>query len=83
MRSASVSVQRIGTAWSAEELRLLRHLAEDGVPLQIIAARLRRSSSSVRNKATMQGISIRPRVEEGRESRVCEKSDQADTAASQ
>jgi hypothetical protein len=44
--------------WSSEELRLLRALADEGMPLDAIAARLRRSISAVRNKAGMHGISL-------------------------
>jgi hypothetical protein len=45
--------------WSIEDLRRLRELAAMGTPLNAIAATLRRTASSVRNKAGMQGISIR------------------------
>jgi hypothetical protein len=47
--------------WSSEELRRLRELAATGTPLNAIAAALRRTASSVRNKAGMQGISLRLR----------------------
>ncbi len=74
MQSSSMSMRRLGArrtavgqAWSVEDLRLLRDLAAAGVPLQLIAARLRRSASSVRNKATMQGVSLRSRTEQGDE----------------
>jgi hypothetical protein len=45
--------------WSAEDLRQLRELAATGTPLNAIAAALRRTSSAVRNKAGMHGISLR------------------------
>lgn len=45
--------------WSREDLRRLRELAATGTPLNAIAAALRRTSSAVRNKAGMQGISLR------------------------
>jgi hypothetical protein len=45
--------------WSTEDLRRLRELAATGTPLNAIAATLRRTASAVRNKAGMQGISIR------------------------
>jgi hypothetical protein len=47
--------------WSSEDLRLLRELASTGVPLTTIAVALHRTASAVRNKAGMQGISLRPR----------------------
>nr|WP_298728296.1 hypothetical protein [uncultured Steroidobacter sp.] len=47
--------------WSSEDLRRLRELAATGTPLDAIAAALRRTTSAVRNKAGMQGISLRPR----------------------
>lgn len=47
--------------WSSEDLRRLRELAATGTPLDDIAAALRRTTSAVRNKAGMQGISLRPR----------------------
>ena len=47
--------------WSSEDLRTLRELASNGVPLTAIASVLRRTTSAVRNKAGMQGISLRLR----------------------
>jgi len=47
--------------WSSEDLRRLRELAATGTPLDDIAAALRRTTSAVKNKAGMQGISLRPR----------------------
>jgi hypothetical protein len=47
--------------WSAEEVRQLRELAEQGVSVRIIAARLRKTESAIRNKAGMHGISISQR----------------------
>jgi hypothetical protein len=46
-------------AWSSESIRQLRLLAQSGVPIGTIAARLRRSVSAVRNKACMHGIPLR------------------------
>jgi hypothetical protein len=45
--------------WSTEDLRQLRELAATGTPLGAIAAALRRTTSAVRNKAGMHGISLR------------------------
>lgn len=48
------------TLWKPEDLRQLRELVQSGEPLKLIAARLRRSESAIRNKAAMHGISLRP-----------------------
>lgn len=47
--------------WTADDLRLLRELAGQGVPPGLIAAHLRKTESAVRNKAMMQGVSFRRR----------------------
>jgi hypothetical protein len=41
-------------------LRQLRELTDAGLGVEIIAARLKRSVSAVRNKAGMQGFSLKP-----------------------
>lgn len=45
--------------WSTAQIRLLRELALQGLPVSAIAARLRRSESAIRNKAGLHGISLR------------------------
>lgn len=45
--------------WSLEQVRVLRALANQGLPAHRIAAELKRSESAVRNKACMHGISLR------------------------
>lgn len=50
-----------GNEWSSEDLRALRELAAAGTPLESIATSLRRTTSAVRNKAGMHGISLKPR----------------------
>lgn len=45
--------------WSSQDLRLLRDLTSTGTPVDAIAATLHRTTSAVRNKAGMHGISIR------------------------
>lgn len=45
--------------WTSESLRQLRELAQAGVPVETIAARLRRTPSAVRNKAGMHFISLK------------------------
>ena len=44
--------------WSSTELKQLRELSDAGVGVEIIAARLKRSVSAVRNKAGMHGFSL-------------------------
>lgn len=45
--------------WSSADLRRLRELAALGTPLDTIATALRRTTSAIRNKAGMHGISLR------------------------
>ena len=48
-----------GNQWSAEDLRRLRELAAAGTTPEAIATTLRRTTSAIRNKAGMHGISLR------------------------
>lgn len=50
-----------GNEWSSEDVRLLREMAATGNALETIATALRRTTSAVRNKAGMHGISLRAR----------------------
>ena len=45
--------------WSMEEVRTLRYLVDQGLSPKSIALALGRSEVAVRNKAVMQGISLR------------------------
>lgn len=45
-------------AWSMGEIRTLRELAAAGASMQTIAAKLHRTVSAVRNKASFHGISV-------------------------
>lgn len=45
--------------WSIEEVRTLRYLVGQGLPLEEIAIALGRSEFAVRNKAFIHGISLR------------------------
>lgn len=58
-RPRDVSVSRPANTWSTEDIRLLRQLAIDGAPLEVIAVTLRRTRSAIRNKASMHGVSLR------------------------
>jgi len=44
--------------WTREDIRLLRELAERGVSVAGISARLKRSANAVRQRASIHGISI-------------------------
>jgi hypothetical protein len=44
--------------WSTTEIRTLRELANAGASTQVIAAKLQRTPSAVRNKASFHGISV-------------------------
>ena len=50
---------RDARVWSSLELRQLRELSDAGIGVEIIAARLQRSVSAVRNKAGLQGFSLK------------------------
>lgn len=56
---APVFLPRASTSWSPQDIQCLRHLAEQGLSVEILAARLRRTPSAIRNKAAMHGISLR------------------------
>jgi len=45
--------------WSMEEIRTLRYLVAQGLPLEEIAIALGRSQCAVRNKAGIHGISLK------------------------
>ena len=44
--------------WSCAELKQLRELTDAGMSIEIIASRLKRTISAVRNKAGMHGFSL-------------------------
>ena len=50
---------RDARVWSSLELRQLREVSDAGMGVEIIAARLKRSVSAVRNKAGLQGFSLK------------------------
>jgi hypothetical protein len=50
--------RRAARMWSSAELKQLRELTDAGTGVEIIAARLKRSVSAVRNKAGMHGFSL-------------------------
>jgi hypothetical protein len=50
---------RLPNLWSMQEVRRLRELAAAGVPIDSIAATLRRTRSAIKNKAGFHAISLR------------------------
>jgi hypothetical protein len=56
--------------WSMEDIRTLRYLVEQGLPPKEIALALGRSEVAIRNKALMQGISLRRATRGGSPPRV-------------
>jgi hypothetical protein len=44
--------------WSSADLKQLREFTDAGIAVEIIAARLQRTVSAVRNKAGMHGFSL-------------------------
>lgn len=52
----------VPNAWSMEDVRRLRELAAQSMPVEHIAATLRRSTSAIKNKASLHGISLRSAV---------------------
>ena len=50
--------------WTAEKVQQLRELAAAGVPLKVIARKLRRTPKAVRHKAKNEGIALAGRKNE-------------------
>ena len=57
--TSKVFVPLRAATWTIEDVRALRALVEQGASLEAIAKQLRRTVSSVRNKVSMQGLSLR------------------------
>lgn len=59
MRSPfSFSFPQPKRTWSRDDVRVLRELAQQGLPLTSIAKALGKSESAVRNKATLHGVTV-------------------------
>jgi hypothetical protein len=56
---ASFSFPTVKSTWSTDDIRELREFAEQGLPVAVIAKRMRRSESAIRNKAAMHGVPVR------------------------
>jgi transposase-like protein len=57
--STPFSLPTVKRTWSADDIRMLRELSQQGVPVAIIARRLGRTESAIRNKAAMHGVPVR------------------------
>ncbi|HKU14109.1 MAG TPA: hypothetical protein VJQ52_06910 [Steroidobacteraceae bacterium] len=55
----SFSLPAVKRAWSTDDVRALRELSLQGLPVTTIARRLGRSESAIRNKAAMHGVPVR------------------------
>lgn len=57
--STSFCFPTVKRSWSTDDVRALRELSRQGLPVTTIARRLGRSESAVRNKAAMHGVPLR------------------------
>ena len=51
---------RAGQPWTSEDVKHLKQLAKENTPTRVAALKLERTTSAVQNKASAQGISLRP-----------------------
>jgi len=58
-----------GKGWSASDLRQLKQLAKQHVPTRVAAAKLGRTLASVAQKASVEGISFKPKIQRGKAKR--------------
>ena len=49
-----------GKAWTPEQIAQLKKLANENTPTRVIALKMERSASSIQNKASSEGISLKP-----------------------
>ena len=49
-----------GESWTKEDVKELRELARQNTPTRVIGLKLGRSESSVRDRASKEGISLKP-----------------------
>jgi hypothetical protein len=57
--TASFWLPAVKRSWSTDDIRALRELSLQGLPVTVIARRLGRSKSAIRNKAAMHGVPLR------------------------
>ncbi|MGV3518172.1 hypothetical protein [Luteitalea sp.] len=51
---------RAGQSWTAQDVKQLRQLAKENTPTRVAALKLDRTPSAVQNKASAEGISLKP-----------------------
>lgn len=56
----SQSTRNTGKSWSTTEVKSMAGLAKQNTPTRVIGLQLGRSESAVYNKASEQGISLKP-----------------------
>ena len=54
------SMRNNGKPWTVQDIRMLRQLANENTPTRVMGLKLGRSESSVRSKASHEGISLKP-----------------------
>jgi len=57
--STPFSLPAVKRTWSTDDICALRELSQQGLPVAIIARRLGRTESAIRNKAAMHGVPVR------------------------
>ena len=56
----SKSTRNTGKAWTPAEVKQVKQLAKENTPTPVIGLKLGRTPSAVQNKASEQGISLKP-----------------------
>jgi hypothetical protein len=54
------STRNSGKAWIPDDIKQLRRLAKENTPTRVIGLKLGRTENSIRSKAALEGISLRP-----------------------
>lgn len=54
------STRNTGKPWSSPEVNQLRALAHGNTPTRVIGIKLGRTAAAVQNRASQEGISLRP-----------------------
>jgi hypothetical protein len=56
----SKSTRNSGKDWTSQEVKQLRQMAQQNTPTRVAGLKLGRSEGAVRNKASEEGISLKP-----------------------
>lgn len=56
----SKSTRNSGKAWTPAEVKQVKQLAKENTPTRVIGLKIGRTESAVQNKASEQGISLKP-----------------------